>query len=91
MSFELLFLVFLSIALNSVEAILTETDIKVEIFERWRGDFKRNFTTKADEVKAKENLVRNLREIDLHNARFKAGLETYSRGYLIENLFKYRT
>lgn len=67
----------LAIALTA-DGIVNQED--AELFERWKENFRRNFTSTVDEQKAKMNLIKNLREVETHNIRFKAGLETYSRG-----------
>lgn len=48
-------------------------------FGEWKKSFQRTFKSTAEEQKAMRNLVGNLREIDVHNIRYKAGRETYSR------------
>lgn len=67
----------LAIALTA-DGIVNQED--AELFERWKENYRRNFTSAVDEQKAKINLMKNLREVEIHNVRFKAGLETYSRG-----------
>lgn len=48
-------------------------------FGEWKKSFQRTFKSTAEEQKAMKNLVGNLREIDIHNIRYNAGKETYSR------------
>lgn len=73
---SLIFLSFLELSALVTSIVSQETE---EIL-KWRTTFRKNYTSSAEELRALENLKRNLREIEFHNIRFKAGLETYSRG-----------
>lgn len=73
---ELSVLIFLFI-LISAKAIVNEEN---EEIQQWKVKFRKNYASKAEELQAMKNLKRNLKEIEMHNIRFKAGLETYSRG-----------
>lgn len=72
-------LVLLEIALT-VDGIVNQDDAERSTFDQWKESYRRVYATPSDEQKAKKNLIRNLREIETHNVRFKVGLETYSRG-----------
>lgn len=69
-------LIFLSF-LISTKAILNSDDDEIKT---WKTKFRKNYASKAEEQQAMKNLKRNMKEIEMHNIRFKAGLETYSRG-----------
>lgn len=69
-------LILLSV-LISVEGIVNQENDEVQ---QWKATFRKNYTSAAEELKAMKNLKRNMKEIEIHNIRFKAGLETYSRG-----------
>jgi C1A family cysteine protease len=71
-------LIFLSV-LISVEGIVSQQSESDEV-QQWKTTFRKNYTSAAEELKAMKNLKRNMKEIEIHNIRFKAGLETYSRG-----------
>lgn len=55
------------------------SDDDMQKFGEWKKSFQRTFKSSAEEQKAMKNLVGNLREIEVHNIRYKAGRETYSR------------
>lgn len=73
---KLSLLTFLSV-FASVYSIVSQED---EEIQQWRTTFRKSYTSTAEELQAMKNLKRNLKEIEMHNIRFKAGLETYSRG-----------
>jgi C1A family cysteine protease len=75
-----LFVLIQAIALLPVDGILNQDGAEKTKFQEWKAQYKRIYKTAADEQKASRNLRNNLREIEFHNLRFKAGLETYSRG-----------
>ena len=48
-------------------------------FQQWKQKHKKSYQSTADEDKAMENLIKNLREIDAHNELYAAGKTTYTR------------
>lgn len=64
----------------SVNGILNQDEAERAKFQEWKNTFKRSYTTASDEKNAIQNLARNRNEIEMHNLKFKAGMETYSRG-----------
>lgn len=65
-----------------VHGIVTESESDSNYddkFNNWKKVHQKSFTSQLSEQKAKKNFKENLREIDLHNIRYKAGMETYSR------------
>jgi C1A family cysteine protease len=74
LKFSLLLLLKTFVMVNS---ILSNESEEVQ---KWRTTFRKNYSSSAEELRSIQNLKKNLREIELHNIRFKAGLETYSRG-----------
>lgn len=79
MFIKLSILILLTILL-SIEAIMNDDQVDVSKFDEWKRSYQKSYSSPGDEDKAKRNLVKNLREIERHNIRFRAGLETYSRG-----------
>lgn len=75
-----LFVLIQAIALLPVDGILNQDEAEKTKFQEWKAQYKRTYKSTADEQKASKNLVRNLKEIEVHNIRFKAGMESYSRG-----------
>lgn len=73
---ELSLVVLLSILIPASSIVSQYND---EI-QQWRATFRKNYTSTVEELEAMKNLKRNMKEIEMHNIRFKAGLETYSRG-----------
>ena len=51
-----------------------------EEIQQWRATFRKSYASTSDELQAMKNLKRNLKEIEIHNIRFRAGLESFSRG-----------
>jgi C1A family cysteine protease len=76
MATKLTVLIFLS-GFVSAKAIVSQESNEIQ---QWKVTFRKNYTSVAEELQAMKNLKRNMREIEIHNIRFKAGLETYSRG-----------
>lgn len=75
-SFSLSLLTLLSFC-ASVNSIMTQESVEIQ---QWKSTFRKNYTSSLEELRATRNLQRNLKEIEMHNIRFRAGLETYSRG-----------
>lgn len=73
-----LFLVFKFIIVNGI--ISDDDEAFKTKFQDWKQNFKRSYKSAAEEKQAMKNMVKNLKEIESHNVRFKAGKETYSRG-----------
>lgn len=67
-------------SLTPVNGIISDDEASKTKFQEWKQNFKRNYKSVAEEKQAMKNLAMNMREIDFHNLRFKAGKETYSRG-----------
>lgn len=63
-----------------VNGIVNDDEAYKTKFEDWKQNFKRSYKSIVEEKQALKNLVKNMKEIDFHNIRFKAGMETYSRG-----------
>lgn len=72
-------LTFITVFSNAT-SILNQDDAEKNAFHEWKRTFRRNYTSTGDEQKAMKNLLKNKREIEFHNIRFKAGMESYSRG-----------
>lgn len=75
-AYELSLVVLLSILIPAKSIVSQESD---EI-QYWKATFRKNYTSAVEELQATKNLKRNMKEIEMHNIRFEAGLETYSRG-----------
>lgn len=69
-----------SIISISVEGIVNQDEIERSVFQEWKSNHKRNYSSNGEERKAMRNLMKNKQEIERHNIRYKAGIETYSRG-----------
>lgn len=70
-------LLFISI---SVQGIVNQDEVERSKFQQWKSKFGRVYKSLVEENKAMKNMMRNMREIEIHNIRFRAGMETYSRG-----------
>lgn len=67
-------------SISSPTKELPVDDASAQVFNEWKATYKKTFKSAEDEQKAMKTLIRNKKEIELHNIRFKAGMETYSRG-----------
>lgn len=81
---KLIFLFAVTI-FTAVEGIMNkdssfDNSTTTTVFKAWQSRFQRTFKSPTEEEIAKKNLIRNMREIEIHNIRYKVGRETYSRG-----------
>lgn len=63
-----------------VDAIVNQDEIERAQFREWNEKFKKKYESSASERKAIRNLMAHKKEVDAHNLRFRARMETYSRG-----------
>lgn len=63
-----------------VAGIVNQDEIERTEFQAWNKEFKKSYASSLDEKKAMKNVMAHKKEIEAHNVRFRAGLETYSRG-----------
>jgi C1A family cysteine protease len=58
---------------------LSISDLDRQRFQQWKQKHKKSYQSSADEDKAMENLIKNLKEIEAHNELYAAGKTTYTR------------
>lgn len=54
---------------------------EIEVFEKWKLEFKKHYKTKTQEKESLRNFVDNLKFIDSHNRNFKKGLVSHELGF----------
>jgi C1A family cysteine protease len=75
-----LLILICSMRFLAIESISNQDEVETTTFEEWKASYKRTYKSQVEEQRAMRNMMRNKKEIEFHNIRYKAGLETYSRG-----------
>lgn len=70
--------VILSLSISNAAKSKSDTADRQK-FQAWKQKFSKVYASAGDEDRAMKNMLANLKEIEAHNALFKAGKVTFSR------------